>query len=398
MLFTVSITQFILHLNEKQRESDTTASRQQLRVASYRGLGALHICILQCEGPKLLSRALNRGHDVNTNSQDIERQRLKNGGSDSVKETWTSKTILDPRKAFLKRWNVGFVLSCMIAVSLDPLFFYLPVINEEKKCIRLDKKLWITAIVMRSFFDIIYLLHIILQFRTGFIDKKLLKSGKSELNTDAWKIAQKYLWPWFLFDIITILPIPQVVTLTIFSEMRGTKSSNKVKFLNTIVLFQYVPRVSQIYLSWRKLITNNKKFDRIVLVKASLNFILYILAGHVLGAFWYFFSTQRLAACWHEACDQHRSRCVGISFDCDHSFGNLSFLNDTCSLNDTKNATSFDFGIFLKALQSGVLESEDFPQKLFYSFWWGMRNLSSLGQNLETSNYGSVWIELIAEN
>nr|POE83914.1 cyclic nucleotide-gated ion channel 1 [Quercus suber] len=308
------------------------------------------------------------------NSQDIERQLLKNGGSDSVKETWTSKTILDPRKAFLKRWNVGFVLSCVIAVSLDPLFFYLPVINEDKKCIRLDKKLWITAIVLRSFFDIIHLLHIILQFRTGFIDKKLLKSGKSELNTDAWKIAQKYLWPWFLFDIITILPIPQVVTLTIFSEMRGTKSSKKVKFLNSIVLFQYVPRVSQIYLSWRKLITNNKKFDRIVLVKASLNFILYILAGHVLGAFWYFFSTQRLAACWHKACDQNHSRCVGISFDCDRSFGNLSFINEFCPIN-TKNTTSFDFGIFLKALQSGVLESEDFPQKLFYSFWWGMRNL-----------------------
>ena len=126
------------------------------------------------------------------------------------KETTARKKILDPRKAFLKRWNVGFVLSCVIAVSLDPLFFYLPVTNEDKKCIRLDKKLWITAIILRSFFDIIHLLHIILQFRTGFIDKKLLKSGKSELNTDAWKIAQKYLWPWFLFDIITILPIPQV--------------------------------------------------------------------------------------------------------------------------------------------------------------------------------------------
>ena len=43
-LFTISITQFILHLNEKQRESDTTASRQQLWVASYWGLRALHIC------------------------------------------------------------------------------------------------------------------------------------------------------------------------------------------------------------------------------------------------------------------------------------------------------------------------------------------------------------------
>nr|POF08082.1 cyclic nucleotide-gated ion channel 1 [Quercus suber] len=128
------------------------------------------------------------------------------------------------------------------------------------------------------------------QFLKNGGDKKLLRSGKSELNTDAWKIAQKYLWPWFLFDIITILPIPQV-----------------------------------------------------------------------LGAFWYFFSTQRPAACWHKACDQNRSRCVGISFDCDHSFGNLSFINDICSLN-TENKTSFNFGIFLKALQSGVLESEDFPQ------------------------------------
>ena len=103
-----------------------------------------------------------------------------------MKETTAHKKILDQRKAFLKRWNVGFVLSCVIAVSLDPLFFYHPVINEEKKCILLDKKLWITAIILRSFFDIIYLLHIILQFCNGFIDKKLLKSWKFELNTDAW--------------------------------------------------------------------------------------------------------------------------------------------------------------------------------------------------------------------
>ena len=67
------------------------------------------------------------------NNHDIERQFLRNGGGDSVKETTARKKILDPRKAFLKRWNVGFVLSCVIAVLLDPLFFYLPVINEERR-------------------------------------------------------------------------------------------------------------------------------------------------------------------------------------------------------------------------------------------------------------------------
>nr|POE83906.1 cyclic nucleotide-gated ion channel 1 [Quercus suber] len=328
-----------------------------------------------------------QGNSARKDDIEGQGQVLKNGEGNSVKETTTLKTyILDPREKFLKRWSVGFVLSCVTAVALDPLFFYLPVINQNKKCIGFDGRLWKTTLVLRSFFDIIHLLHIILQFRTGFIDEELQKQGKPELNTNVWKIAQKYLWPWFLFDILTILPIPQVVVPIIISEMRGT---HKVKFLNAIVLFQYLPRVYQIYLSWRKLITNDKKFDRILLVKASLNFILYILAGHVLGAFWYFFSTQRLAACWHVACDQNRTRCYGTSFNCDGSSGDLSFINDICPINVPNTTSTFDFGIFLLALQSGVLESPDFPQKLFFSFWWGMRNLSSLGENLQTSNY--IW-------
>uniref|UniRef100_A0A7N2MUS4 Cyclic nucleotide-gated ion channel 1-like n=1 Tax=Quercus lobata TaxID=97700 RepID=A0A7N2MUS4_QUELO len=312
---------------------------------------------------------------------DIEGQRqvLKNGGLDSVKEKKTLKTyildILDPREKFLKRWRVGFVLSCMTAVAVDPLFFYLPVIDRKNKCIGFDGRLWKTTLVLRSFFDIIHLLHIILQFRTGFIDEELRKLAKPELNTNAWKIAQKYLWPRFILDILTILPIPQVAIRIIISEMRGTESTHKVKFLNAVVLFQNVPRVYQIYLSWRKLITNDKKFDRILRVKAPLNFILYILAGHVLGAFWYFFSTQRLAACWHVACDSNRTRCDGTSFNCDRSPRDLSFINDICRINVPNKTSTFDFGIFLPALESGVLESPDFPQKLFFSFWWGMRNL-----------------------
>ncbi|XP_050260596.1 cyclic nucleotide-gated ion channel 1-like isoform X3 [Quercus robur] len=217
-------------------------------------------------------------------------------------------------------------------------------------------------------------------------DKERERQGKG-LDTDAWKIAKRYLWPYFLIDILAILPIPQVVILPIFSEMRSTKSSIKVQLLNSIVLFQYVPRVSQIYLSCNRLIRNYWKFGRIILVKVSLNFMLYILAGHALGASWYFFSTQRLAACWHIACDNH-SECVGSSFNCDHNFKNISFIDDICPIN-IANTTSFNFGIFLEALQSGVLESTDFPQKLLYSFWWGMRNLSSLGQNLQTSSY--IW-------
>ncbi|KAK7845225.1 cyclic nucleotide-gated ion channel 1, partial [Quercus suber] len=102
--------------------------------------------------------------------------------------------ILHPRDSFLLWWNKIFVVSCVIAVSLDPLFFYIPVTNEDNKCIRLDKKLRAAAIVLRSMTDIIHIVHMILQFRTGFIDKASRKFGKPVLVKDARKIARSYLF------------------------------------------------------------------------------------------------------------------------------------------------------------------------------------------------------------
>jgi cyclic nucleotide gated channel len=74
----------------------------------------------------------------------------------------------------------------------------------------LDKKLRAIAIVLRSFTDIICIVHMILQFRTGFINNASRKLGKPVLITDASAIAKRYLWPYFLIDILVILPIPQV--------------------------------------------------------------------------------------------------------------------------------------------------------------------------------------------
>ncbi|KAI5329673.1 hypothetical protein L3X38_029070 [Prunus dulcis] len=39
-------------------------------------------------------------------------------------------------------------------------------------------------------------------------------------------------------------------------------------------------------------------------------------------------------------------------------------------------------------------DSTDFPEKFLYCFWWGLLNLSSFGQNLETSTY--AWENLFA--
>ncbi|KAF3946257.1 hypothetical protein CMV_027457 [Castanea mollissima] len=152
--------------------------------------------------------------------------------------------------------------------------------------------------------------------------------------------------------------------------MRRAKYTISVKILNAVFLIQYGPRILQIYLSLKEL----EGLDKIpIRIRASFNFFLYILAGHVFGAFWYFFSTQRLTSCWRKACF-HQVGCVQGSFNCDHRFGNLSVLHDFCSI-DSTNTSTFDFGIFREARQSGILESTDFPKKLIYSAWWGLRNL-----------------------
>lgn len=56
------------------------------------------------------------------NNYDIERQphKVKDGGGDSESKRTRTKTIIDPHGKFLQRWNIIFVLSCVIAILLDP--------------------------------------------------------------------------------------------------------------------------------------------------------------------------------------------------------------------------------------------------------------------------------------
>ncbi|RZC91107.1 hypothetical protein C5167_028939 [Papaver somniferum] len=46
-----------------------------------------------------------------------------------------------------------------------------------------------------------------------------------------------------------------------------------------------------------------------------------------------------------------------------------------------------NFGIYADALNYGITTSSPFFEKYFYCLWWGLKNLSSLGQNLLTSTY-----------
>jgi hypothetical protein len=108
------------------------------------------------------------------------------------------KTIHDSQGRLLRRWNMMIAVSCVIAVSMDPLFFYLPIINnnQDNKCWKLDKGLKIIAYSLRCVMDFVKLLNI-------------CKLGLTK--------RYKYFFSWyFVIDVLAILPLPQVRDALIF--------------------------------------------------------------------------------------------------------------------------------------------------------------------------------------
>ncbi|KAF5442253.1 hypothetical protein F2P56_034933 [Juglans regia] len=361
-----------------------------------------------------MSRRWNSQGSGRVNDVDIERQAPKNDGTGSDKKTTIKMAIgqavnyplmikiISKMKEIISKmpwwfqyfhWDVMFLVLCVVTVAVDPLFFYLPVINEATKCITIDTTLEITAICVRSFLDLVAF-------------GNLVARRDYMMSSD------------YVINILAILPVPQVLVPLMFSEMSGSKFRNIRRFLNVVVLSQYVPRILRIYRLWRKVnetiilpksipsttststvkavnaegyknMMKNIPPKGFIVMKGGFNLFLYLVASHVLGAFWYFFSIERETTCWHVACEPHQTDigCIETSFNCDAGFGNHTILNDYCSLEKKTNTTlSFDFGIFQDARQSGILASMDFPRKTMFCFWWGLRNLSSLGQNLETSS------------
>ena len=122
----------------------------------------------------------------------------------------SEKKIFDPQDKFLLLWNRLSVVSCILAVSVDPLFYYLPVINQTSFCIGLDRRLAITVTTLRTIVDAFYLIHMALQFRIAYIAPSSRVFGRGELVIDAAKIARRYLRGYFIVDFLSVLPLPQV--------------------------------------------------------------------------------------------------------------------------------------------------------------------------------------------
>ncbi|XP_078159838.1 cyclic nucleotide gated channel 1 isoform X1 [Carex rostrata] len=292
------------------------------------------------------------------------------------------KQVLDPQGPFLEKWNRIFIISCVAAVSIDPLFLYIPVIDGDKHCLRLDRSLEIVASILRLFTDIFYILHIIFQFRTAFIAPSSTVVGRGVLVEDTWAIAKRYMSSYFLVDVFAVLPLPQVVILIMLPKLTGSEALSAKNILMIIVILQYIPRLVRIIPLYRQITRSAGIITETAWAGAAFNLLIYMLASHVFGALWYLLAIQREDTCWKLACSNNQN-CNSSSLYCGAWKGvqNNSFLGTDCAANGP-----FDFGIYQAALEN-VTTDTHFFEKFFYCFWWGLQNLISLGQNMATSTY-----------
>lgn len=129
--------------------------------------------------------------------------------SDLRREVPWWNEVLDPGSPTLTKWNYIILFTCLVALFLDPLYFFLPVIGAPG-CMQIDLGLGIFVTFFRTVADLFFFIHITIKFRTAFVAPSSRVFGRGELVMDRRAIAMRYLKSSFIVDLAAALPLPQV--------------------------------------------------------------------------------------------------------------------------------------------------------------------------------------------
>ncbi|KAL7138779.1 hypothetical protein ABFS83_09G005400 [Erythranthe nasuta] len=303
--------------------------------------------------------------------------------------------VINPHAKFVQQWSKFFVISCLFAIFLDPLFFFLLSVQKDHKCIVLNWTMMTTIVVLRSMTDFIYLIHILLQFKLAYVAPESRVMGAGDLVDDPKKIARNYLSGCFIVDFFVVLPLPQIIILLILPDSMGATGANYAKnLLRAAILLQYIPRLYR----FLPLLAGQSPTG-LIFESAWANFVInlltYVLASHVVGSCWYLFALQRVNQCLRDAC--HRSnitRCMDF-IDCGHGDDFYEFGIDPTwkqwQENENTNACfgkdAFAYGIYENAVD--LTTHPNIMTRYVYSLFWGFQQISTLAGNQVPSYF--VW-------
>uniref|UniRef100_A0A2N9H0X0 Cyclic nucleotide-binding domain-containing protein n=1 Tax=Fagus sylvatica TaxID=28930 RepID=A0A2N9H0X0_FAGSY len=287
---------------------------------------------------------------------------------------------------------VGEIVFAIIVATLGLVLFGL-LIGSDQLCVANDMILQVVLTIVRSVTDVFYVIQIFVRFHTAYVAPSSRVFGRGELVIDSSKIAMRYLKRGFFIDLIAALPLPQVLTWVVIPNVRGTVVTVRKNAMWFIMLVQYLPRVVLMYPLLSQLVNATGIISEPAWAGAAYNLMLYLLASHLSGAWWYLLAIERQEACWRSACDLEQPNCQNGYFDCHNinddsrtNWVNSTNVTNLCVPTPTGIPVFYHYGIYGDAVNTNVIASRFFS-KYFYCLWWGLRNLSSTGQNLSTSTY-----------
>ncbi|GLT55903.1 hypothetical protein SLA2020_289870 [Shorea laevis] len=301
--------------------------------------------------------------------------------------------VMNPHAKVVQQWNQFFVISCLVAIFEDPLFFILLSVQQDHKCIVIDRKWTLTLVVFRSFTDVIYLLNMLLQFRLAYIAPESRVVGSGELVDHPKKIAINYLRGYFFIDLFAVLPLPQIVILSVLPRVLGASGANYAKnLLRVAILVQYIPRL------YRFLPLLAGQSPRGFIFESAwanfvINLLTFVLSGHIVGSLWYLFGLQRVNQCLRDACNDSGINNCNNFIDCGDGHVNYSSDPEWKNWTNNTNATAcftddgFDYGVYSKAVN--LTAHENIATRYIYSLFWGFQQISTLAGNQTPSYF--VW-------
>ncbi|XP_061355810.1 probable cyclic nucleotide-gated ion channel 20, chloroplastic [Gastrolobium bilobum] len=308
--------------------------------------------------------------------------------------------VMNPHTKFVQKWNKILAICCLVAIFVDPLFFFVLYVEQDYNCIVINWRLTIALAILRSMNDFVYFCNILLQFRLAYVSPESRVVGAGDLVDQPKKIALNYLKSYFLFDLFVVVPLPQIMILVVLPNSLGGANSAK-NLLRASILVQYIPRLFR----FLPLLIGQSPTGFIfesAWANFTINLLIFMLFGHVVGSCWYLFGLQRVNQCLRDACrNSNIPGCLKL-IDCGRGYdGNnqagltsaqwnnntdaINCLNPTTSSGFPSTGGDFNYGIYFPAVQ--LITENNVINKYVFSLFWGFQQISVFAGNMVPSYF-----------
>ncbi|KAH9724712.1 putative cyclic nucleotide-gated ion channel 20 [Citrus sinensis] len=277
--------------------------------------------------------------------------------------------IMNPHTRIVQQWKQFFVITCLVAIFVDPLFFFL---------------LSVQQIGLSSYAGT--------RLRLAYVAPESRVVGAGELVDHPKKIALNYLRGYFFIDFFVALPLPQIIILLVLPNILGSSGANYAKnLLRAAILLQYIPRLYKFLPLFAGQSSTGFIFES-AWANFFINLFTFTLSGHIVGSGWYLFGLQRVNQCLRDACHNSSIQDCKKFLDCGHGNGGAEYSQDQTwkswsgnqQASDCFEKDKFSYGIYEQAVK--LTTENSIITRYVYSLFWGFQQISTLAGN-QTPSY-----------